>query len=58
MSGKDRLSREPDRAQSSLPATPQLNFGLICMLALAALALVVALMFPEGRVTPEILSGP
>jgi hypothetical protein len=59
MSGKDRLSREGDREKSSLRRAPKLNFGLICMLALAALVLVVALMFPEGRVTPtDLLSGP
>jgi hypothetical protein len=58
MSGKDRLSREPDREQSSLPPAHQFNFGLICMLALAALALVVALMFPGPHTTTDLLSGP
>jgi hypothetical protein len=58
MSGKKRLSREPDRDRSSLRWATELNFGLMCMLALTALVLVVTLMFPEGRVTPEMLSGP
>jgi len=59
MSGKDRLSREQDREQSSLRRAPEFNFGLICMLALAALALFVALMFPEVGSTPtDLLSGP
>jgi hypothetical protein len=59
MSGKDRLSREQDREQSSFRRAPEFNFGLICMLALAALALLFALMFPDVGSDPiGLLSGP
>ena len=47
MSGKDRLSREPNREQSLFRRTPEFNFGLICFLALAALALTFAVLFPD-----------
>jgi hypothetical protein len=60
MSGKDRLFREQDHEQSSLRRAPEFDLGLICMLALAALALFVALLFPEVGSTPadSLLSGP
>jgi hypothetical protein len=59
MSGKDRLSREWNREQSSFSRAPRFNFGLICMLALAALALTFAVMFPDVGSDPiGLLSGP
>jgi hypothetical protein len=56
MSGKDRLSREQE--QSSSLRQPKINLGLIVMLALAALALVVALVFPEAQMPTDLPSGP
>jgi hypothetical protein len=47
MSGKDRFSRKGDSEQLSPRRVPQLNFGLIGMLVLAALAIAGALMFPD-----------
>jgi hypothetical protein len=59
MSGKDRLSREPNREQSLFRRTPEFNFGLICFLALAALALTFAVLFPDVGSDPiGLLSGP
>jgi hypothetical protein len=59
MSGKDRLSREPDREESSSLRRSEFNFGLICIVALAALALLFALMFPDVGSDPiGLLSGP
>jgi hypothetical protein len=57
MSGKDRLFYERHRQQLSPRRVPQLNFGLIAMLMLAALAMAMAVMFPDLRPT-DLFSGP
>ena len=54
MSGKDRLSKELHRQQLSPRRIPQLNFGLIAMLVLAALAITGALMFPDLTPPPDL----
>jgi hypothetical protein len=54
MSGQRRLSREGNRASSRLAS--KLNFGLIALLLLAALAIIVALKFPGTQL--QFMTGP
>jgi hypothetical protein len=54
MSGQRRLFREENRASSLLAS--KLNFGLIALLLLAALAIVVTLMFPGTQL--QFVAGP
>jgi hypothetical protein len=54
MSGQRRLFREGNRAPSLLAS--KLNFGLIALLLLAALAVVVTLKFPGTQI--QFVAGP
>jgi hypothetical protein len=57
MSGQRRLFRKGNRSPS-LP-TSGLNFGLIAMVLLMALAIIATLMFPDLQLQPaELLIGP
>jgi tryptophan-rich sensory protein len=57
MSGQRRLLRKGNRKPSLLAF--ELNFGLIAMVLLAALAITATLMFPDIPVQPaEFLAGP
>jgi hypothetical protein len=54
MSGQRRLLREGNRAPSLLAS--KLNFGLISMVLLMALAIVVTWKFPDIQL--QFLAGP
>jgi hypothetical protein len=54
MSGQRRLYREGNRAPSLL--APKLNFGVIAMALLMALAIVVTWKFPDIQL--QFLAGP
>jgi hypothetical protein len=54
MSGQRRLFREGNRARS--PLASKLNFGLIALLLLAALAVVVTMKFPGTQL--QFVAGP
>jgi hypothetical protein len=54
MSGQRRLFHEGNRTRS--PLTSKLNFGLIALLLLAALAVVVTLKFPGTQL--QFVAGP
>jgi hypothetical protein len=54
MSDQRRLFREGNRAPSLLAS--KLNFGLIALLLLAALAIVVTLIFPDTQL--QFAAGP
>jgi hypothetical protein len=54
MSGQRRLFREGNRAPSLLAS--KLNFGLIALLLLSALAVVVTLKFPGTQI--QFVAGP
>jgi hypothetical protein len=54
MSGERRLFREGNRVPS-LPAS-KLNFGVIALLLLAALAITVTLKFPGTQL--QFMAGP
>jgi hypothetical protein len=57
MSGERRLLREGNRAPSILAS--RLNFGAVAFVLLAAIAIVLTLMFPEIQLQPpELLVGP
>jgi hypothetical protein len=57
MSGQRRLFSEGNSAPPLLAS--KWNFGLIAMALLVALAIVLALMFPEIQLQPpEFLVGP
>jgi hypothetical protein len=54
MSGERRLIRERNLATSLLAS--KLNFGLIALLVLAALAIIVTLKFPSTQL--QFVAGP
>jgi hypothetical protein len=57
MSGQRRLVRKGNRNPSLLVS--ELNFGLIAMVLLAALAIIATLTFPETLLqSADLLSGP
>jgi hypothetical protein len=57
MSGERRLLREGNRAPSILASG--LNFGAVAFVLLAAIAIILTLMFPEIQLQPpELLVGP
>jgi hypothetical protein len=57
MSGQRRLFREGNRAPFLLAS--ELNFGVVAFVLLAAIAIVLTLMFPEIQLQPpEPLVGP
>jgi hypothetical protein len=57
MSGERRLFHERDRAPSIVAS--RLNFGVVAFVLLAAIAILLTLMFPEIQLQPPALSvGP
>jgi hypothetical protein len=57
MSGQRRLFREANRAPPLLAS--KLDFGVVAFVLLAAIAIVLTLMFPEIQLQPpELLVGP
>jgi hypothetical protein len=57
MSGQRRLFREGTRKPPLLAS--ELNFGLIAIVFLAAVAILATLMFPETLLqSAELLAGP
>jgi hypothetical protein len=61
MSGQRRLSRDGDRGLPSVPPrwASELNFGAICLVGLAALAIAATLIFSETQFMPaEFLISP
>ena len=57
MSGQRRLFREGNRAPQLLAS--KLDFGVVAFVLLAAIAIVLTLMFPEIQLQPpELLVGP
>jgi len=57
MSGQLRLFRERNRAPPLLAS--KLNIGVVAFVLLAAIAIVLTLMFPEIQLQPpELLVGP
>jgi hypothetical protein len=57
MSGGRRLLREGNRAPSILAS--KLNFGVVALVLLVAIATILTLMFPEIQLQPpELLVGP